>query len=308
MYLKLTIILCAIIVLLHIIDTTVGQAIGDDVAKQYGQIGGSVTLTCDNTDNGAVEWKLNDSKIIQTRNVELTRTKLILFNINVSQEGQYRCHNPESGKIYRTISLMLGYPPGKPQVTCQSVRYPLNVVCLWKLENQTYLPTRTTALYRYGVEDLKQCSTAEELQGNCTIEGIQLFSKISYTVKVTATNPLGSRSTITQFIVEKIIKPDPPTEVNISPIPNQPKKLLLQWKPPVTWPDPNLFLLKYRIMYWPKGSTRYQMIEINDQTSYILSGLRSRAVYFVKVAAKDFVDNGMFSDWSPTVSARLWSN
>ncbi|XP_048415378.1 interleukin-27 subunit beta-like [Stegostoma tigrinum] len=308
MYLRLTVILGAVMMLLHIIGITVGQAIGDDIVTQYGQIGASVTLTCGNIDNGAVEWQLNDSKIIQTSNVELTRTKLTLFNIDVSQEGQYRCRNLESGKTYRTISLMLGYPPGKPRVTCRSVRYPLNVVCLWKLENQTYLPTRLNVLYRYGAEDVNQCSAEEVLQGNCTIEGIKLFSKIPYTVKVTATNPLGSRSTITQFIVEKIIKPDPPTKVSVSPIPNQPKKLLLQWKPPATWPDPSLFLLKYRIMYWPEGSTRYQMIEINDQASYILSGLRSKALYFAKIAAKDFVDNGMYSDWSPTVSARLWSN
>ncbi|XP_041061430.1 ciliary neurotrophic factor receptor subunit alpha-like [Carcharodon carcharias] len=278
------------------------------VITQYDQIGSNITLICKNADNGVAEWRLNDSEIMRTRDMELTGTSLTIFSISKSQEGQYSCHNPESGKAYSTISLVLGYPPGKPQVTCWSVRYPLNVVCSWKLENQNYLPTRINVTYRYGIEDAEWCSDEETLQGNCTIEDIKLFSKTPYTVKVTATNSLGFRSTISQFIVEKIIKPDPPTDVSVSPIPNQPKKLLLQWKPPVTWPDPSLFLLKYRINYWPDGSTRHRMIEISDQTSYTLSGLRSRALYFVKVAAKDFVDNGISSDWSPTVSARLWSN
>ncbi|XP_072338098.1 interleukin-27 subunit beta [Scyliorhinus torazame] len=308
MYLKLTIILGAMMLLLNILVTTEGQTVVDGVTTEYGQIGRNITLLCKNTDNSVAEWQLNDSEIIRTKDMELTGTSLTLFNINESQEGRYSCHNLESGNVYSTVSLLLGYPPGKPQVACWSVRYPLNVVCSWKLENQTYLPTRINVTYRYGIGDAEHCSSEETLQGNCIIEDIQLFSKIPYTLKVTATNPLGFRSTINQFIVEKIIKPDPPTDVSVSPIPNQARKLLLQWNPPVTWPDPSLFLLKYRIKYWPEGSTRHRMIEISDQTSYILSGLRSRALYFVQVAAKDFVDNGASSDWSVTVSARLWPN
>ncbi|XP_067871960.1 interleukin-27 subunit beta-like [Heterodontus francisci] len=308
MCMKLTVILGVMMVQLTNIGTAVGQTSVDGVITQYGQIGNNITLVCKNTENEVAEWRLNDSKIIGARDMELTETNLTLFSVKSSQEGQYSCHEQESGKAYSTVSLILGYPPGKPQVTCWSVRYPLNVVCSWKLQNQTYLPTKINVTFSYGIEVAEQCSDEETLQGNCTIEDIQLFSKIPYTVKVKATNPLGFRSTIKQFIVEKIIKPDPPTDVNLSPIPNQPKKLLLRWKPPVTWPDPKLFLLKYKIKYWRESSNRQSMIEISDQTSYVLRGLRSRALYFVKVAANDFFDNGMSSDWSPTVSARLWSN
>ncbi|XP_067824157.1 interleukin-27 subunit beta-like [Heptranchias perlo] len=308
MYEKLTVILGAAMVLLNTSGTTVGQSVMGGVVVQYGQIGRNITLSCNNTGNRVAEWRLNDLKIIEARGMELTRTNLTLFNANPSKEGEYSCHDQESGNAYNRVSLMLGYPPGKPQVTCWSVRYPLNVACSWKLENKTYLPTEVNVTYRYGMGDVKICSTGWTMEGSCIIEYVNLFSEIPYTVKVMATNPLGFRSTFKQFIVEKIIKPDPPTDVRLSPISNQPKKLLLQWKPPVTWPDSDLFLLKYTIKYWRAGSNRPRMIEVSDQTSYTLSGLRSRALYFVEVAAKDFIDNGESSDWSPAVSARLWSN
>uniref|UniRef100_UPI00398EEAC7 interleukin-27 subunit beta-like n=1 Tax=Pristiophorus japonicus TaxID=55135 RepID=UPI00398EEAC7 len=308
MYVKLLAILGSVMVLLNTSSTTEGEPIVGGVPTRYGQIGRNITLSCNNTGDGAAEWRLNDIKIMEAGDVELSGSHLTLLSANPSREGQYSCHNQETGNAYSKVSLLLGYPPGKPQVSCWSVRYPLNVVCSWKLENQTYLPTETKVTYSYGVEYVEGCSSEGTLQGNCTIEDIKLFSKIPYTVKVTATNPLGFRSTNKQFIVEKIIKPDPPTDVTVSAIPNQPKKLLLQWKPPATWPDPEIFLLKYIIKYWQERSNRPRMIEVSDQTNYTLRGLRSRALYFVEVAAKDFVDNGNSSDWSPTVSARLWSS
>ncbi|XP_051894009.1 interleukin-27 subunit beta-like [Pristis pectinata] len=308
LYMELPIILGAVMVLLSTSGSTECQHIQPGVITHYGEIGSNITLSCDMSASGTADWRLNDSRIMETTDVKQMGNKLIIINAHSSKEGEYSCHSPETGSAYSRVSLLLGYAPGKPQLNCYSASYPLNMTCSWKLEKPTNLPTVIKTTYSYGTEQhVKTCSSTESLQDSCTIEDIKLFSKVPYTVKVTATNPLGSRSTTKEIIVEKIIKPDPPADVSLSPIPNQRKKLLLQWKPPVTWPNPQLFLLKYIIKYWQAGSDRPRMIEISNQTSYTLSGLRSRAVYFVAVAAKDFVDNGQPSEWSPTVSARLWS-
>ncbi|XP_078280179.1 interleukin-27 subunit beta-like [Rhinoraja longicauda] len=304
---ELPVILCAVMVLLNTSGAVEGQHIMAGVVTYYGEIGRNITLSCNISGSEAAEWRLNNLQITETTEVNLTGNELAIFSAHPSEEGEYSCHSLVTGNAYSRISLLLGYVPGKPQLSCWSVSYPLNVACTWNLEKPTNLPTEISTTYSYGTEHVKTCSSAGSLRGSCTIEDIKLFSKIPYKVTVTATNPLGSRSTIKEFIVEKIIKPDPPADVSLSPIPNQRKKLLLQWKPPATWPNPQLFLLKYIIKYWQAGSGRPRMIEISNPTNYTLSGLRSRAVYFVQMAAKDFVDNGQPSEWSPTISARLWS-
>lgn len=45
------------------------------------------------------------------------------------------------------------------------------------------------------------------------------------------------------------VKPDPPEDLRVSPIPGETKKLLLEWSPPGSWPFPEYFPLKYRIRY-----------------------------------------------------------
>lgn len=45
------------------------------------------------------------------------------------------------------------------------------------------------------------------------------------------------------------VKPDPPEDLRVSPVPGEPKKLLLEWSPPGSWPFPEYFPLKYRIRY-----------------------------------------------------------
>ncbi|XP_059846813.1 interleukin-27 subunit beta-like [Hypanus sabinus] len=304
---ELLVIFGAVVVLLTTSCTTEWQHILPGVVTRYGEIGRNITLSCNASSSGFTEWRLNDSQIMETPDMRLTGKDLTIFNADPSKEGQYSCHSPETGSTFTRVSLLLGYAPGKPQLVCHSVSYPLNVTCFWKLEKATNLPTEIKIIFSYETELVKACLSTETLQDSCTIKDIKLFSEVPYKVTVTARNPLGSRSTMKEFIVEKIIKPDPPTEVSLSPIANQQKKLLLQWKPPATWPNPQLFLLKYIIKYWKAGSNTPRMIEISNQTTYTLSGLRSRASYYVAVAAKDFIDNGQPSEWSPTVSARLWS-
>ncbi|XP_069784602.1 interleukin-27 subunit beta-like isoform X2 [Narcine bancroftii] len=304
MYMELPIMLCAVMVLLSASGTMEHQPLVTGVVVRYGEIGRKVILSCNISASEQAEWRLNNSQIMETADVILTENDLTILSARPTMEGEYSCHSPETGNTYSRVSLQLGYAPGKPRFRCWSVNYPLNMACFWSLEKPTNIPTEVKATFRR--EHVKTCSSADSLQGSCSIEDINLFSTIPYKVTVTAKNLLGSRSTTKEFIVEKIIKPDPPANVSLSPIPNQRKKLLLQWKPPATWPNPQLFLLKYIVKYWQVGSNRHRMIEIINQTNYTLSGLHSRGVYFVQVAAKDFVDNGHPSEWSPVVSAKLW--
>lgn len=55
-------------------------------------------------------------------------------------------------------------------------------------------------------------------------------------------------SGILSFLVSPV-KPDPPEALQVSPVPGEPQKLLLEWSPPSSWPFPEYFPLQYRIRY-----------------------------------------------------------
>lgn len=54
------------------------------------------------------------------------------------------------------------------------------------------------------------------------------------------------------------VKPDPPEEVRLSPLPKQ--QLGVQWGPPKSWPFPEIFSLKYWIRYRRQGTSRFRQV------------------------------------------------
>ncbi|XP_005999129.1 interleukin-27 subunit beta [Latimeria chalumnae] len=257
-----------------------------------------------------VEWKVNGKAVALAKEVIARDTFISILNANRSQEGQYSCHNARSGETLNTVQLKLGNPPRNLSVSCWSVSYPMTVQCFWSLGTETFLPVNYNATYSLGIMDKeqKECVQLKPEENSCTISNILMFSEISYVVKVTATNPLGSSAHMNRFIVEEIIKPDPPENLIASPIPGQRRKLFLEWKPPSTWPEPEYFPLTYLIQYQKVGTQASRVIGPYEQTNFTLSGLRPRAQYSIQVSAKDFTDHGHYSDWSSVVSAKPWTN
>ncbi|XP_040449433.1 interleukin-27 subunit beta isoform X3 [Falco naumanni] len=102
------------------------------------------------------------------------------------------------------------------------------------------------------------------------------------------------------------VKPDPPEDLRVSPIPGETKKLLLEWSPPGSWPFPQYFPLKYRIRYAQEGGSVTKTIGPYEQTSYTLTGVPPRTLHHIQVAAKDFTDSGEFSAWSLPASGMPW--
>nr|KAF6400870.1 Epstein-Barr virus induced 3 [Rousettus aegyptiacus] len=92
------------------------------------------------------------------------------------------------------------------------------------------------------------------------------------------------------------VKPDPPEEVRLSPLPGQ--QLGVQWGPPKSWPFPEIFSLKYWIRYRRHGTSRFRQVGPIEATSFTLRAVRPRARYHIQVAAQDFTDYGELSDWS----------
>ncbi|XP_074834633.1 interleukin-27 subunit beta [Carettochelys insculpta] len=274
---------------------------------QHGALGSDLLLRCDVA--ARVEWRVNGTKVDASENAAAgDQGQLLLRNASLAQEGEYTCHQPGSVKTLRRIQLRVGSPPEKPDVECWAVSYPQTVKCTWKLQSEPHLETFFITTYRHGrAAQENECVQPGAGARSCTISDIQMFSITPYVLNITAVNPLGTAMNLFPFVVEQIIRPDPPEDLRVSPIPGESRKLLLEWQPPSSWPFPQYFPLKYLIRYTREGANSNRTIGPYEQTSFILTGIRPRAIHHVQVAAKDFTDYGEYSAWSPRVSGSPWT-
>ncbi|NXV73397.1 IL27B protein, partial [Atlantisia rogersi] len=198
-------------------------------------------------------------------------------------------------------------PPALPDVECWAISYPQAVNCSWALAPDPLLDTDFVATYRsVGGVATEPGECVRTGPQSCSFGGVEMFSFTPYVVNVTAVNPLGTASSFLPFLLENIIKPDPPEDLRVSPIPGETTKLLLEWSPPGSWPYPEHFPLKYHIRYSQEGSVT-QTVGPYAQTSHTLTGVRPGTRHRVQVAAKDHGDSGELSAWSPPASGTAWA-
>ncbi|NXG25697.1 IL27B protein, partial [Grallaria varia] len=186
-----------------------------------------------------------------------------------------------------------------PAIECWAISYPQAVNCSWGLSPDPLLDTDFVATYRHGTKTGECERTGPR---SCSFGDLQVFSLIPYVVNVTAVNPLGAASGTLPFLLENIIKPDPPEDLQVSPIPGETKKLLLQWSPPASWPFPDYFPLKYQLRYARDEDSVPTMIGPLEMTSHILADVEPGTLHHVQVAAQDAADSGERSGWSVVAS------
>ncbi|XP_028672315.1 interleukin-27 subunit beta [Erpetoichthys calabaricus] len=267
------------------------------VEMHYMKIGSPFTLNCEDPSadrGGQLEWRKNNTQ--QSVNGHLSISSALQ-----THRGLYTCHFKDNEEVLRAVNLQPGYPPGTPVVHCRSNNYPEEAQCNWYLENETHIPTNFTATYRHGLFGEEQGCLVTNM--SCVMRGFALYSTHPYIFNVTAWNPLGRKEKLLQFVIEHIVKPDPPEDLMAWPSLEWKRQLDISWQPPHTWQHPILFPLKYQVQYsWSDGKAS-RTTGPYEVTSIKLKGLRPRTTYSISVSAKDFLDNGEASDWSPTVTA-----
>ncbi|XP_056368805.1 interleukin-27 subunit beta [Oenanthe melanoleuca] len=262
---------------------------------QHGPLGTEVLLPCP---GGVAEWRRGDT-ILGTS----PAPGLALPNASLAHEGHYSCHHPVTGETWASICLRLGYPPSPPAIECWATSYPQAVNCSWRLSPDPLLDTDFVATYRHGT-DSAECSLTGPW--SCSFGDLQVFSMTPYELNVTARNALGAATRTLLFLLENIVKPDPPEALQVSPIPGEPQKLLVEWSPPSSWPFPEYFPLQYRIRYsWDNNSVP-TTVGPYEVTSLTLTDLQPGSLHHIQVAAKDLADSGEFSAWSLPASGTPW--
>ncbi|XP_055473757.1 interleukin-27 subunit beta isoform X2 [Psammomys obesus] len=186
------------------------------------------------------------------------------------------------------------------RVRCRASRYPVAVDCSW---TPLWAPNSTTATsfiatYRLGITTAQQswpCLHPTPQATWCTISHVHLFSMVPYVLNVTALHLSSTRSSLLAFVVERIIKPDPPAGVRLR---KAGQRLQVLWHPPASWPFPDIFTLKYRVRYRRHGSSHFRQVGPIEATTFTLRAAQPHTKYCVQVSAQDLTGYGKPSDWS----------
>ncbi|KAM3870964.1 interleukin-27 subunit beta [Diretmus argenteus] len=211
-----------------------------------------------------------------------------------------------------------GNPPSTPVVRCRCAGYPNQTFCSWTEPSQSP-PTHYIATYseRHRQSVTKQChlippgSSSSALSSapssssgqlwHCHLEDLKLLT--DYIINVTAVNHVGSSCHLKSFMLEDIVKPDPPIDVRLSP--NGLRKLSVEWSPPPTWPNLDIFPLKYQIQYQLENRGNPVHLGPFESTRVDLKGMAPGKTYLVQVCAMELLGLGECSNWSSPVNTTM---
>nr|XP_004658538.2 interleukin-11 receptor subunit alpha isoform X1 [Jaculus jaculus]XP_045016260.1 interleukin-11 receptor subunit alpha isoform X1 [Jaculus jaculus] len=274
---------------------------------QYGQPGRSVILCCPGVSAGTpVSWfRDGESRLLKGPDSELGH-ELILAQVDSADEGTYICHTLD-GALGGTVTLKLGFPPARPVVSCQAADYE-NFSCTWSPSQVSGLPTRYLTSYRKktmpGAESQRMspstgpwpCPQDPLGAARCVVHGAEFWSQ--YRINVTEVNPLGASTRLLDVSLQSILRPDPPQGLRVESVPGYPRRLRASWTYPATWPRQPHFLLKFRLQYRPAQHPTWSTMEPTGLEEVITDAVAGLP-HAVRVSARDFLDAGTWSAWSP---------
>ncbi|XP_006863224.1 PREDICTED: interleukin-11 receptor subunit alpha [Chrysochloris asiatica] len=301
-------VLVAVTVALVSVSSPCPQAWGPP-GLQYGHLGQSVTLCCPGVTVGTPVFWFRDGepRLLQGPDSG-QRHELVLTQADCTDEGVYICRTVD-GAVGGTVTLQLGYPPARPVVSCQAADYE-NFSCTWSPGQLSSLPTCYLTSYRKktvpGVDDQRvnsstgpwPCPQDPPGTARCVVHGAEFWSQ--YRINVTEVNPLGASTRLLDVSLQSILRPDPPQGLRVEPIPGYPRRLHASWKYPASWPHQPHFLLKFRLQYRPAQHPAWSTLEpvgLEEVITDAVAGLP----HIVRVSARDFLDAGTWSTWSPEV-------
>ncbi|XP_042356882.1 interleukin-27 subunit beta [Plectropomus leopardus] len=218
------------------------------------------------------------------------------------------------------VAATSAYPPSTPTVHCRCASYPNLTFCSWP-EPSHSPPTHYIATYseRHRPLDTKPChlippgssssdvisasSPSSEQLWHCRLPNLKLLTE--YIINITAVSAGESSPHLSSFMMEDIVKPDPPVDVRVSP--HNARNLLVEWAPPPSWAYLDIFPLKYQILYqWEnRGNPKTVNLGPFESTKVELRGLTPGRTYLFQVCAKELLGLGKCSDWSAPVKITI---
>ncbi|CAJ1071248.1 interleukin-11 receptor subunit alpha [Xyrichtys novacula] len=269
---------------------------------QYGHLESNVTLACGQSQiRTTVVWRHNQSSVLPWHTVT-SDGRLVLLHVDHSAQGHYSCYD-DRGLLLHSISLRLGYPPGLLSVSCQVPNHTL-VRCSWEESVRTFLPAQYDVSYRGNGHEWRPC-VVDVARRRCDIDHPSFWQTI-HTMRVTETNALGSETTYVRFKLHELLKPDPPESVLVKELQGYPRRLVVSWSFPSSWPQHDAFPLLFHIRYKPQGSMYWSEIFSKESPAVIFDALAGH-FHHIQIRARDDVNSdSQWSEWTLSSPAKPW--
>ncbi|XP_058473296.1 interleukin-11 receptor subunit alpha [Solea solea] len=271
-------------------------------AVQYGRLESNVTLACGKSQiRTPVVWHLNHSSALPWHRVASDGT-LVLLHVEHTAQGVYSCYDNQ-GLLLHSVKLRLGHPPGLLSVSCQVPNH-THVRCSWVESVKTFLPAQYNASFRGNGQEWRPC-VLNVARKHCDVDHPAFWQTI-HTLRITETNGLGSETTYVRFKLHELLKPDPPQSVMVKDLEGYPKRLIVSWEIPSSWPLHAAFPLIFQIRYRPQGSVYWSEVYSEESPVVIFDALAGY-VHQVQIRAHDEVNaESQWSEWSPLLLVRPW--
>lgn len=143
------------------------------------------------------------------------------------------------------------------------------------------------------------------IRKHCDVDHPAFWQTI-HTLRVTETNALGSETTSVRFKLHELLKPDPPESLLVKELEGYPKRLIVSWNFPSSWPLHDAFPLIFQIRYRPQGSVYWSEVYSEESPVIIFDALAGH-LHQIQVRARDEVNSeSQWSEWSPLHLVRPW--
>ncbi|XP_061732992.1 interleukin-11 receptor subunit alpha [Nerophis ophidion] len=271
---------------------------------QYGRLDSNVTLACGKSQiNTPAVWHLNNSSALPWHQVT-SNGSLVLLHVTLSAQGDYSCYD-NRGLLLHAVKLRLGHPPGLLSISCRLPNHTY-ISCSWAESVNTSLPVQYNASFRGTDQEWQPC-LMDTVHQNCYVDHPAFWQTI-HTLRITATNALGSETTFARFKLDKLLKPDPPESVLVKEVEGHPKKLNISWNFPFSWQRNDAFPLVFHIRYRPHVSLYWSEVYTEESQIVIFDALAGH-LHQVQLRARDEVDSeSQWSDWTHLLFARPWED
>ncbi|XP_029300891.1 interleukin-11 receptor subunit alpha isoform X2 [Cottoperca gobio] len=248
-----------------------------------------------------VVWHLNSSSVLPWHKVTSDGT-LVLLYVDHSAQGNYSCHD-DRGLLLHSVKLRLGHPPGLLSISCQVPNH-THVRCSWVESVKTFLPAKYSASFRGNGKEWRPC-VVDVIRKHCDVDHPFFWTTI-HTLRVTETNALGSETTSVRIRLNELLKPDPPESLLVETLEGYPKRLVVSWNIPSSWPLHDAFPLMFQIRYRPQGSIYWSEVYSEHSPVVIFDALAGHLHQF-QIRVRDEVNSeSQWSDWTPVFLIRPW--
>ncbi|XP_056618259.1 interleukin-6 receptor subunit alpha [Triplophysa dalaica] len=233
---------------------------------------------------------------------------LRLPHLSLANAGNYSCYRGD--RWISTTNITVGASPERPTIICSRKTQTSKVRCDWTSKEPITPRPLCYLLLRYSGNVTRTPCSFFSSRCWCAFP-VEEGDKTLHKAILCVTNTLGSAtSPQISFTPQEILKPDPPTKVEVRPVEGRNNILKVSWSYPRNWKI-GYYFLDFYLRYRPQQAEKYQIEWIKEtlhrRLSFTISDALPHTKYEIQIQAKEEFD-GHYSDWTDTVFGMTWSN